>query len=127
MPWRHPVMTLIYGPLVFETYVNRPWRHPVSSPVSGLISSSSLTMPSPCKVVHCLIGEPPPIRLYCSWIFGVRRLAIKGPSVLCGEREIKLKEQSSCLYMVTTDSTSPSHKSLKTSWPFMTLCLLKQQ
>ena len=53
-----------------------------ASPVSGLISSSSFTMPSPCIEVQCLMGEPPPILLYCSWIFGVRRLAMNGPSLL---------------------------------------------
>lgn len=52
------------------------------SPVSGLISSSSFTMPSPCIKVQRLMGEPPPILLYCSWIFGVRRLAMNGPSLL---------------------------------------------
>ena len=53
-----------------------------ASPVSGLISSSSFTMPSPCMEVQCLMGEPPPILLYCSWIFGVRRFAMNGPSLL---------------------------------------------
>lgn len=59
---------------------NSPSEPP--SPVSGLISSSSFTMPSPCMEVQCLMGEPPPILLYCSWIFGVRRLAMNGPSLL---------------------------------------------
>lgn len=28
------------------------------------------------------MGDPPPILLYCSWIFGVRRFAMNGPSLL---------------------------------------------
>lgn len=44
--------------------------------------SSSFTMPSPCTAVHFLIGDPPPILLYCSWIFGVRRFAINGANLL---------------------------------------------
>ncbi|TNN78890.1 hypothetical protein EYF80_010816 [Liparis tanakae] len=39
-------------------------------------------MPSPCMEVQYLMGEPPPILLYCSWIFGVRRMAMNGPSLL---------------------------------------------
>lgn len=57
------------------------------SPVSGLIWSSSLTIPSPCMVVQALIGDPPPILLYCSRIFGVRRLAINGPSFLQSKKQ----------------------------------------
>lgn len=49
--------------------------------------SSSFTMPSPCTAVHFLMGEPPPILLYCSWILGVRRLAISGANVLHQGRE----------------------------------------
>lgn len=60
------------------------------SPVSGLISSSSFTMPSPCMRVQCLMGEPPPILLYCSWIFGVRRLAMNGPSLLQSQGQINI-------------------------------------
>lgn len=39
-------------------------------------------MPSPCTAVHFLIGDPPPILLYCSWILGVRRLAMNGANLL---------------------------------------------
>ena len=52
------------------------------TPVSGLILSSSSTMPCPCFSVHFFIGDPPPIFWYCFSIRGVRRLAIHGASRL---------------------------------------------
>ena len=48
-------------------------------PVLGDISSRSLIIARPCFSVHILMGDPPPILLYCSWIFGVLLLAIHGP------------------------------------------------
>lgn len=72
-------------------------RFQLVSPVSGLISSSSFTMPSPCMAVQCLMGEPPPILLYCSWIFGVRRLAMNGPSLLQSQRQLKELHSSTTL------------------------------
>lgn len=51
-------------------------------PVSGHMSSSSLTIPSPCFSVHIFIGEPPPIFWYCSWILGVLLLAIHAAILL---------------------------------------------
>lgn len=71
------------------------------SPVSGLISSSSFTMPSPCMEVQCLMGEPPPILLYCSWIFGVRRLAMKGPSLLQSQQHTRQNVGASPLLLLS--------------------------
>lgn len=51
-------------------------------------------MPSPCMQVQRLMGEPPPILLYCSWILGVRRLAMKGPSLLQSQRHIRQNVQA---------------------------------
>lgn len=56
-----------------------------SLPVLGDISSSNLIIARPCFSVHILIGDPPPILLYCSWILGVRRFAIHGPRNLANK------------------------------------------
>lgn len=55
-------------------------------------------MPSPCMEVQCLMGEPPPILLYCSWIFGVRRFAMNGPSLLQSRdtRSYQSDDEMSC-------------------------------
>lgn len=79
------------------------WSSWAVSPVSGLISSSSFTMPSPCMDVQRLMGEPPPILLYCSWIFGVRRLAMNGPSLLQSQAQIKELQPHHSLLKVTVD------------------------
>lgn len=95
-----------------------------SSPVSGLISSSSFTMPSPCMDVQCLMGEPPPILLYCSWIFGVRRLAMNGPSLLQSGRQIaQLQLHNSHLmhHRFNTVNYCAATKKKKSKWPVTAL------
>lgn len=67
--------------------------------------SSSFTMPSPCTAVHFLMGEPPPILLYCSWILGVRRLAISGANRLQqrrGTRVSSTAQSPAALFFPTT-------------------------
>ena len=61
----------------------------VFSPVDGDVWSSILVIPWACFSVHILMGDPPPIFAYCSWMLGVRRRAIKGPSVLIVDEQLR--------------------------------------
>lgn len=55
------------------------------------------------------MGDPPPILLYCSWIFGVRRLAMNGANLLKHSKGTRIK--------TLTQSTTPFPKSLL-QWVF---------
>lgn len=81
-------------------------------PVRGDMLSKSFTIPSPCIAVHFLMGEPPPILLYCSWILGVRRLAMSGANLLQDSRVLTafpfLPQSRVCLIYSTTLPTARS-------------------
>lgn len=50
------------------------------------------------------MGDPPPILLYCSWIFGVRRLAMNGANLLKRSKGTRIK--------IITQTGTPFPKSL---------------
>lgn len=72
------------------TSIFRP-RWASTQPVSGLILSKRETNPDPCLSVQNLIGEPPPILAYCSFILGVLLLAIHGASLLMNRQKNNYK------------------------------------
>ena len=76
--WNDLSLFIIIGTIIL--YHEVEWKKGL--PVSGHISSSSLTIPSPCFSVHILMGEPPPIFSYCFCILGVLLLAIQAAILL---------------------------------------------
>lgn len=82
--------------------------------------SSSFTMPSPCTAVHFLIGDPPPILLYCSWILGVRRLAMNGANLLEHSEGTRVNT-------VTPITPTPFPKKTLLEWVFFCGNLPKRQ
>ena len=83
-------------------------------PVSGEMRSKSFTIPSPCFWLHILIGEPPPIRSYCSIIFGVRRFAINGAKIL-KKKLLWLNENTKWLNFFTSGKAEESSLCQKTN------------